>query len=404
MRFGIIFLSLFFAFGLGAEPLSEKKEFSLPIVRVSPAMRAVQIPVLECENQAQVRELFTGLKSIGINTVIVRVFHNPKDRFHKLCVPDSASGVYFKSQSAPVVCELVGILAKEAHLAGLKFYAWMNTRSADYGLENRSDLYSVYYELESGSYKRSNRLCIFHPEVVARLKMLYLELAEYGIDGILVQDDLMLRHNEDFHPNAVYLYQLERGKVALPSDFYQEVVITEGRAYVKSYKQDFWRWSEWKSEKLLELAGELKELCKAKNPRIRFGLNFYYESALFPEKAKAWMSQDLSVAQKYNFDFYILMLYHRQIGAELNQSGLDLEKSIELAGKNFLNLISPPLEPVFKLMLKDFNTGELIPEAELKTILKRLPKEKRAGLAFFPFAPGTEAELYHLISNWEQRK
>jgi len=404
MRYWLASLSLFYALSLSAEDFSQKQNFPLPLVRLSEPMRAVQIPVLECESQVQLKNLFTGLKAIGINTVIVKVFHNPGDRVHKLCLPNAGSGVYFKSQSAPVVCELVGVLAKEAHLAGLKFYAWMNTRGADYGLENRTDLHSRYYELQTGSYKPGNRLCIFHPEVVARLKDLYLELAEYEVDGILVQDDLMLRHNEDFHPNAVYLYKLERGKLALPSNFYQEVVISEGKAYVKSYKEDFWQWSEWKSLKLLELANELKELCKAKNPRIRFGLNFYYESALMPEKAKAWLSQDLTVAQKYNFDFYILMLYHRQIGAELNQSGLELEKSIELSGKNFLNLVSPPLEPVFKFMLKDFNTGELVPQAELNTILLRLPKEKRAGLAFFPFVPGTETELYNLITGWEQKK
>jgi len=392
-------ISALLASALDAQKKTSEKNPAAPF---DPPLRAMQISRLEFSDRAQFGLWLKQLKSAGINTIIVKVFHNPGDGFHQLCQAQAQSGVYFQTDSAPVVCNLTRMMAQEAHKAGLKFYAWMNTRTADYGLEARTDLHSRYYNIETRSYQPGRGLCIFHPEVRARLINLYYDLAQNPIDGVLVQDDLILKHNEDFHPLAVHLYQKERGKTVWPEKFYQVIETGSGKKLVKDYTPEFWEWTDWKVEKLLDLADQLREAVRTRRPGAKFGMNFYYETGLKPEKGKAWFSQDLKIAGARNYDFYSLMLYHRQIGQELGISGKELDSEIEIAGRNFLGMISRPGEPVIKLMTRDFAGSEKIPESELEGIIKLLPERNRAGLVFFSALPGSEAEIADLIQTWEK--
>ncbi len=366
----------------------------------SPPMRAVQISILDFKSRAQLQQWFKQLQAAGINTVIIKVFQNPGDGFHGLCPTRVPAGVYFQTEAAPVVCDLTGIVAEDAHRAGLKFYAWMDSRYADYGWEGRTDLHSLYYDLESSSYKTGRGLCIFHPEVKARLLHLYYDLARYPIDGVLVQDDLMLKHNEDFSPLAVHQYLKERGQPVSPERFYLEIKNEAGKKVAKDYTPEFREWNDWKTMKLLDLADELRAALRRQRPGVKFGCNFYYETALKPDKGKEWFSQDLKMAAGRNYDFYALMLYHRQLGEELHLSGPDLDSALELAGKNFLALIPGNGAPLFKLMTKDFNNSEPIPVDELKRVIKLIPQRDRAGLALFPSEAGQETLIPDIISTW----
>jgi len=396
----IILLALLFCFESAARNLVNEIDRAEQSKIQPQPIRAVQVNTLEFDNLNQLSDWLKNLKSAGVNTIIVRVFQNPGDGFHKICVPEAPGGVYFQTTSAPVVCDLVGILSQESHKAGLKFYAWMNTRSADYGWEARTDLHSWAYALESRRYEPQNRLCVFHPEVQERLINLYSDLAKNSIDGVLVQDDLMLKHNEDFHPLASHLYLKERQKVACP-DLFFKVIESSGKKIVKDYTAEFWEWNDWKINKLLDLADELRKAVKKKKPGVKFGLNFYYETALKPEKGKAWFSQDLKKASERNYDFYALMLYHRQMSEELRITAEDLNSAIELASRNFLDMFSSSGSAVIKLMSKDFHNAEIIPEDELTSVIKCVPSSNRAGLIFFSTQPGQELELKNLIFIWE---
>lgn len=365
---------------------------------------AAQVSTLDFENRGQLARFFQGLKAAGVNTVIVRVFQNPGDGFHKLCPAQAQTGYYFKTGSAPVVCDLLGVIAEEAQRSGLKTFAWMNSRNADYGVEDRSDLHSRYYDFATKSYKTGRGLCIFHPEVRARLAGLYRDLAQYPIDGVLVQDDLMLRHNEDFSALAVRRYLQERGKAASPELFYRGVSTGADKPYVKSYTDAFREWSGWKAEKLLELADFLRAALKAENPGIRFGLNFYYETGLKPEQALYWFSQDLKTAAARKYDFYSLMLYHRQVRDELNLSQPELDSALALAGGNFISALGPQGAPLIKLMTRDFRSNQPIPEPELARVVKTIKGRELSGVAFFPVWDGMEKELSSLISGWEKNE
>lgn len=396
-RIALIFLATLFGF----PAFSQNAFISLEVKKTPPAsafsLRAVQVNVLEFKELSQLVQWFQTLKKAGFNTIILRVFHNPGDRFHQLCVPQTKSGVYFRSNSVPVVCDLTEKVAQLAHQEGLNFYAWMNTRSADYGWESRTDLHSWSYNPQTQNYYPGKQLSIFHPEVQARLSNLYGELAQNPVDGVLVQDDLMLRYNEDFHPLAFHLYLKEQGKLPSPALFYLVGEDRAGKKWVKDYTPQFWEWNEWKIKKLLNFADRLKKVIKDQKPEVQFGLNFYYETALKPEKAKAWFSQDLQKASELNFDFYSLMLYHRQIQEELKLSDAELNSALELARKNFFSLISEPGKAVLKLMTRDFHNGEPIPNEEMKRIIKIISTPPQSGIVFFSPAPEKTEELSRLI-------
>jgi len=397
MKFRFLLIILLLAVKLQAQQPDASNPSSLNPAQQDSRIVAAQISTLDFEDREQLLQFFKSLKAAGVNTVIVRVFQNPGDGFYKLCAPAASTGYYFKTGSAPVVCDLLAVIAQEAHGSGLKIFAWMNSRYADYGIENRSDLHSIYYDFKTKSYKPAKGLCIFHPDVQARLAALYRDLAQYPIDGVLVQDDLMLRHNEDFSAPAVLRYLQERGKPAAPELFYQGV--KNGR--VETYSDAFWEWSRWKSEKLLDLADSLRAALREKNPSVRFGFNFYYETGLKPEQALCWFSQDVKLASARKYDFYSLMLYHRQIQDELKLTPAGLLSALRKASDEFVLSLGNQGQPLIKLMTRDFKTGQAIPEPELERVVRSIGARGQSGVAFFPVWGGMEKELSNLILDWE---
>jgi len=397
MKFRFFLILLLLAVKINAQQPDASNPRSLNQAQQDSRIVAAQISTLDFENREQLSQFFNSLKAAGVNTVIVRVFQNPGDGFYKLCAPAAQTGYYFKTGSAPVVCDLLAVIAEEAHRSGLKIFAWMNSRYADYGIENRSDLHSIYYDFKTKSYRPGKGLCIFHPDVQARLAGLYRDLAQYPIDGVLVQDDLMIRHNEDFSAPAVHRYYQERGKPASPALFYQGV--KNGR--VKNYTDAFYDWSRWKAEKLLDFADFLRASLREKNPSVRFGFNFYYETGLKPEQALCWFSQDVKLASARKYDFYALMLYHRQIKDELKLTSTGLDSALLKASDEFIFALGGQGQPVIKLMTRDFKSSQPVPEPELERVVKSIGAHGQSGVAFFPVWYGMEKELSNLIHDWE---
>ena len=126
----------------------------------------------------------------------------------------------------------------------------------------------------------------FNDETIERLEGLYSDLASYDIDGILFQDDLILKHNEGFGPRAEALYRQDTGRRLNAKGLY--VIQGNGRV---AYTAEFWKWASWKNTRLLYVAGRLKDAVRAKNPDVKFAINMMYESVTNPRSALAWFSQ-----------------------------------------------------------------------------------------------------------------
>jgi biofilm PGA synthesis lipoprotein PgaB len=351
----------------------------------SGTIKAVQIPLFLQSDYSDIGIEMARLKASGLDTVIVRVFHNAGDRYYASADPVDGvwneTGVYFKTDHAPIIDDVLGPLVELAHANGLKIFAWMTTRYADYGLEHRDDLACGAYDLKSRSPVRCKGLDLFNEEAVEHLEALYSDLAEYAIDGILFQDDLVLRQTEGFGVRAETLFEAEFGEAPAPERLY----ISKGPGRSVDYTPLFWRWAAWKNARLLEVASRLKSAVKAKNPEARFAINLMYESVTNPPYALAWLSQDLVAAVEVGFDYYSIMAYHRQMESELNKRPIAVRGLIGKMVADATRTVKEPSKVLVKLQIVDWKTGESIDDGEVMEILREVLRTEPVSLAVVPY-------------------
>lgn len=344
-------------------------------------MSAVQVALFEGSGYAQIEEEIRGLRHAGIDTIILRVFHNEGDRYYPVARRERRAGVYFKSGHAPTVDDLLGRVIEIAHREGLKVFAWMTTRYADYGLEQIKEIACVGYDLNERAYKRCKGLDLFNEVAVRHLENLYSDLAEYDIDGVLFQDDLMLRHNEGFGQSAREYFN-DRGLVFSPEDLYARI---GGNIH---YRPVFWRWAELKNKRLLEVAARLKKAVKSKRPDAVFAVNLAYETLTNPRYGLAWLSQSIGPAKEAGFDYYSIMAYHRQIEEELGIGSVAAKTTVRKMVDKAINKIGEPEKVIIKLQLVDWRNGKPLPQDEVFEYIDEVRKSGAKSLAVTPYWKG----------------
>lgn len=367
-----------------------------------------QISYLDGKNFAEVEKRIKELKDAGVDTLIVRVFQNRGDRMYKFVKPRHEEGVFFKTEHAPVVDDILGKIAEIARRQGLGIFAWMTTRYATYGTNSNPSYRSRIYNFETKKMEIGRGSNLFHPDVLKRLEGLFRDLARYPIDGLLLQDDLILRHNEDFSPEANRAFLKEFGFSPHPDIFYVEPFKSEtGKYYVKEYTDQFWTWAKWKNVYLMEVAQRLVSAARESNPKLEVALNLSFETILNDSNGVAWFSQTLSEALKRGFDYYAVMAYHRQAmkgrKIELNES---IDLMAEVARKAIEN-IGDPHRVMMKIWILDWKSNEavgleLAPKKEIEEILEKILKQGEVSLAFVPYTH--QFPLHQLREKWTGKK
>jgi len=361
---------------------------SLPVYRITKNEKivAVQVLLFNCPTLLEVEGKIRELKKAGVNTLIFRVFQNKGDRFYPFAKPASDVGVYFNTVHAPIVDDILGDLARISRANEMKVFAWMTTRYADYGVENKKGWQAGKYDLGSEQFITAKGLNLFRTDVNNHLRNLYRDLAAYDIDGILFQDDLVLRHTEGFSLEARDAFGREFGAMPNPRAFYKDVFTADdGRQMVSSYSEDFWKWSRWKNRALLNVASGIMKEVKSIKPDMKFAINLMYEAAIYPENALAWLSQDLDEAVKTGFDLYAIMAYHRQISDELNVKGVALDSIMSKLVEKTLEKVKDPAKVLIKLQIADWESKEVVSHEEINSMLKLINKKGSPGLAFVPY-------------------
>lgn len=393
----------------------------LPVVKAPPsiflktegAMRAVQIALFEGKNYKEVENELERLKVAGIDTIILRVFHNKDDRFYSFIKPKNKVGVYFETKYSPVVEDILGPVLNIAHKKGLRVFAWMTTRYADYGLETRKDLSCKAYDFSTKDIVSCRGLDLFNEDAVNHLERIFDDLARYPIDGILFQDDLVLKHNEGFGSFSQRLFEKENGIKLAPAGLYNGVSENgKGGYYVAQYTAEFWRWSSWKNKRLLEVAVRLKAKVKKRNPHVKFAINLMYESISNPPYALAWLSQSMDEAIKQGFDYYAVMAYHRQMQDELKKGPFEINKLIADMTVESVKLIGEPEKVLIKLQTIDWNTSRPLANEDVVRLLKKVKGISNVSLALVPYIKdfpfeelgGHAKRDYALLSGGGQKK
>lgn len=346
-------------------------------------LKAIQIFVLPEKNKWD--NLFSNFKKNGTNTLIVRVFHNKNDRYHCNLKTDISEGVYFKSKYLPVVEDFLGDFAYKAKGYGFKVFAWMTTRYANYG---RNDLKRVNaYSFEKNEFVISKGIDFFDKYNQEFIKLVFKEIASYPIDGILLQDDLFYRHNEGFNEQVDEEFFKISGVKPVP----QKLYIKNGNKI--SYTDLFYKWREFKSEKIADFVCDLRNTIKKVNPNIKLAVNLTYEAISNPKGALNWLAHNIDELKDVS-DYFSLMAYHRQIMEELNISFSEV--------KNYLlNMVSKCKEifpndserVIFKLQIKDWKTNELIGDEEVLEIINFSKGIKDLSIAIVPYPPDVSEQI-----------
>jgi uncharacterized lipoprotein YddW (UPF0748 family) len=285
-----------------------------------------------------------------------------------------------------VVDDILGKMTEIIHQNGLDVFAWMTTRYANYGFDGNPEYQCRSYNFGTKKMELARGYTLFHPEVLKRLEGLYRDLGRYPIDGILFQDDLVLKHNEDFSHEAIKAFLRDFGYSPHPDIFYIDPYKgNSGKYYAKAYTDRFWSWARWKNRWLMNIARRLRAAARESNPKLEFAINLYYDSLLNHSNAEGWFSQTLSEALEADFDYYAVMAYHRQTMKELN---MEEGKAIDLmaeVGEKAVKAVGNPAKVLMKLQILDWKDYEVIPEREVKQILTRILEQGDVSLAFVPY-------------------
>jgi len=366
---------------------AKKPEVKPPLSGEKPRRRiCAQIFYFDGASLEEMEKRVKELKEAGVDTLIVRVFQNKGDRTYKFVNLQHEEGVYFKTEYAPVAGDVLRELAEMVHRNGLDIFAWMTTRFANYGSDIPQEYRCRMYNFGTKKIETGKGFNLFHPEVLKRLKGLYRDLGRYPIDGILFQDDLILKHNEDFSPEATKAFLQEFGFAPHPDVLYVDPFLSEGGKYlVKAYTDQFWTWANWKSRRLMDVAEQLMEASRESNPKLKFAVNLYFEAISDSRKGVAWFSQALPEALKRGFDYYAVMAYHRQAMKDLN---MDEKKAMELmaeVAQKAVKSVGDPYQVMMKVQIFDWKSYEVVPRKEAEHILGKILEQGEVSLAFVPY-------------------
>ncbi len=350
---------------------TERRDFEIERIK------AVQIFVLP--EKEKWNQMLDSFKKVGADTVIIRVFHNSGDRYHCFIKSNISEGVYFKTAHLPLVEDILGDFIKLAKPKGFKVFAWMTTRYASYG---RQDLKRVKaYAFEKNSFYYSKGLNILDIKNQQFIISFFKDLATYPVDGILLQDDLFLRHNEGFFEDTDLEFQQLYGKKPIPGDLY---VINANRV---SYTELFLKWRDFKSKKMASFIKDLKTSIREINPQIKLAVNLTYESISNPDGALKWLTHNLEDLKDVA-DYFSLMAYHRQIMDELKLNLNEVREFLSRMTKKCYQLFKTDAKRViFKLQIKDWKTNEPIEEKELLYIFEGCTNLNDLSIALVPYPP-----------------
>ncbi|MFA9409168.1 MAG: poly-beta-1,6-N-acetyl-D-glucosamine N-deacetylase PgaB [Candidatus Dadabacteria bacterium] len=325
-------------------------------------IRAAQVFHSDANNYAEFEREVIRMKHLGVNIMIFRVFGNKGDRIYKFANPNSDIGVYFKTTHSPVIDDVLGKVTKIAHKHGIKVFAWMTTRHAIYDAEE--DVWDSEYSFSEMDYKTLPKLDLFNDQAVWRLQQLYADLAKYPIDGVLIQDDFVMRHMEGFGTEARVQYLSQYNKLLDAKNMYTELELKDnGRVKRIIYSDEFWQFQGWKNAQLILVADELIKILKEANPRLEVALNVSYELFHNPKNALAWFAHDKILAKKFNY--VAVMAYQDQMMKEL---GVSLDEAGDLIKENTdkaIEAMGSPERVIMKIQTIDWDTSK---ELSLKQI------------------------------------
>ena len=369
----LIFLLIFSVEVIYAETIFSSKDID--------KINGVQIFVLDKEYEKDLDGFFKKLSEKGINTVFFRAFHNEKDRPHLNATLNCSSGVYFKTDHACVVNDMLPKIIHYGHKYNMKVYGWMATRSLSF-LKTEDNM-SLSLNPNGGN-SIGYGANIFKENVRNSILNLFRDLAKTNVDGILFQDDFILKYNEGSDKFASELFEKETGISVKQENFFGNIKQYNNKLVFSKYTDLFYLWASWKTIHLANLFKEIKFAVKSINPKIKIAANVYYETPMDDKAAVSWYSQNLNVLKKAGADYYAIMGYVEQIQSEKK---LDFYEALQYIGrivKNAIKVMEKDKGVIIKLQSKSFKDGSHLSKIEYHQLCNEIKKNGNVSFVVVP--------------------
>lgn len=307
---------------------------------------------------------YERLRKAGVSKIIYRVFQDD----------EKGGGLYFNNTQFRTISPSLEQLTAEFDHHNMELCAWMIGRKFKW----ITSTFLFDYQFENGSRKKVLKLDIFNPDSVKKITTVFKELASNKIDCILIQDDLAIRFNEGFSPWGRAEYTTA---TKVSADEVQ--MMAENSLFNLN-------WRRVKVKRLNEVVNEIVRNCKMVNTAIKVGMNVYYEAPIRMKDAENWYAHNIKQLSDSSLDYIYLMSYHRQIKEEMK---LDedanrlmfkdiVDKAYEICGEKL----------VVKIQVRDWKTGNRIPESEIRVYLNLVP----VGVKRVCFTPVTVNDYEYL--------
>ncbi|MCK5221302.1 MAG: hypothetical protein KAR14_06970 [Candidatus Aminicenantes bacterium] len=305
---------------------------------------------------------FNKLHNAGFDKIIVRSFlSNGK-----------GGGLLFENDSFRVAYPGFSKIVKKNRKRKFKLWGWLITRNYNW-FENKN-LYDTGFV--EGEKQRIRKLDLFDPKVRKLVIGVFKSMAELGVDGILIQDDLSIKSNEGFSNIGMKTFSDASGVPAK-----EKLMMDSGSPYNL-------KWIKIKKKIINEFLAEIVRECKSVNPAIKIGVNVFYEASIQKRNSNEWHSQDLAGIAGTGVDLIYLMMYHRQMKKELKLGSGKIKILFSEGIENAYKIAGDRL--VLKLETYDWNKGEIIPLKEMVEFIDLIPA-KIKHICFTPVKnAGTE--------------
>lgn len=312
--------------------------------------------------------LLDRIVAMGVNTVYLQAFADPDGN-------GSADAVYFPSRHIPMRADLFNRVAWQIRTRTpvRRLYAWMPLLSWELPKTDPA-AGDVVVTLPGEKNGRVNmgyhRLSPFSPRARQAIREIYEDLTRSAqFEGLLFHDDATLSDYEDGGPFAAEAYR----SWGLPGSVPE----------IRKSDDLLGRWTILKINALDDLALELAEVVRERQPSLKVARNLYARVVTNP-RAEVWYSQalDNSIAH-YDFTAIMAMPY--------------MERAADPAAF-YRELVAAVKERpgamrkvVFELQAVDWRDGNRpIPTRELADTIKRLYALGVQHVGYYPDVPLSE--------------
>ena len=278
-------------------------------------------------------------------------------------------GVFFKTDLAPVVQDLLGPALTTAHDHKLRVFASLPLRQM--GWLRDADWLDARFDRAAGRFIADDRLNLWNFKVQNYLLALSLDLAAYPIDGLIIEEPVGYSATEGFHEMGIERFNKDFGLNVTPSQLYGNGSLTP----------DFWRWAGWKNRQVMAVLKRLVHELHVRQPQMQIALATSKEAVRLPREALLQYGQDILEARQAEFDFFVL------------NWPLSAFRSEELTNtvSRINDLFPDPTRFLFRIELENPSAP---PDNSLEKGLREVPEVKG-----FPFAFVSPGESF----GWVQR-